>query len=540
MNLDDLRDQPEGALIETDLCIAGSGPAGLSLAKEFEGSSVRVLVLESGGLTLEPPTQALYEIENVGALRWIDQEVVRVRLFGGTSQVWSGRCAPFSPIDFEPRAWIPGSGWPLDPRSLDSYLDRAGAYLGLGPNVYDERLWARLGVRRPPAIGASTQLRSEFWQFSTTPGRPTEPRNFSDGFLAEAAPNVRVLLHANVTHITTNGSGTRLESLELSTLEGKRATVRPRVLVLCCGGIENARLLLASNRVLSAGVGNAHDQVGRCLMDHPLCQIGAFERPDGRDVRDLFGHYWLDDVTGRHVFLHGLALNRQIQANEQLLNCAAFIEEYPDEASSWLALRQLRTTWRSQRSIPALFRGATRVAARPQEILAGVSRRYLRRRPPLIKASRLVMHCMVEQPPDPQSRVTLSERKDALGMPLSRIDWQRSDLERRTVRRFAGLVRDELTRLGISTPSLPAWLQDERAEWVSCFADKAHPMGTTRMSADPRRGVVDPHGQVHGVEGLYIAGSSVFPTSGTANPTLMLMALTVRLADRLKATVLGP
>ena len=145
----------------------------------------------------------------------------------------------------------------------------------------------------------------------------------------------------------------------------------------------------------------------------------------------------------------------------------------------------------------------------------------------------LRLSCAVEQRPDPASRVTLADRVDRFGMPLSRIDWRIDSQEQHTVRRTAELVGEGLQRLGLDGLALDEWVRDG-AGFPPTFADAAHPTGTTRMADEPRQGVVDRQGQVHGVQGLYVAGSSTFPTSGHANPTLMIVALAIRMADHLK------
>jgi choline dehydrogenase-like flavoprotein len=147
-----------------------------------------------------------------------------------------------------------------------------------------------------------------------------------------------------------------------------------------------------------------------------------------------------------------------------------------------------------------------------------------------------VLDCIVEQRPDPDSRLSLSDRTDCLGLPIARLDWRISDQERETVATFGNLICKEFQRIGLANPKLADWAKHRRLD-DSRFVDVCHPTGTTRMASDARSGVVDTHCQVHGTEGLYIAGSSVFPTTGHANPTLMIVALAIRLADRLKQTL---
>lgn len=519
--------------IKADLCIVGSGPAGLSIAREFIGTSVNVLVVESGSKDEDPETQSLYQIENVGVPRELNHTVNRYRIVGGTSHIWTGRCAPFDELDFQPRSWVPYSGWSITRRSLDRYLERAGENLGIGPHCYDERLWEQFKVSRPASSLDEALVKSVFWQFSKHHANPSEPARFGQGFMPDNVPNISLLMNANVTHLNTNAEGTRLESIEVTSLNGKQATIHATAIVLCCGGIENARLLLASNRIVPHGVGNQNDLVGRFLMDHPGCVLGSFDPIAAKQVRDRFGHYWLDNAKGRHVYAHGIALSHELQRKEQLLNCAAYLETIVAEDDPWRAVKSLKEALDSGRITPQAYRSAIAVLTQPYAIGYGLYRRYLRNRPTIYKAERVDLHCLVEQRPDPDSRVTLSQKRDRLGMPLSRINWKISEQERQSVRRLAHLICEEFDRLNLPKPVLSDWL-DQKEGWEPNFSDRAHPTGTTRMADDPKQGVVDSNSQVHGVEGLFIAGSSVFPTAGYANPTLMIVAMSLRLADWLK------
>lgn len=552
MKWHDLRSFDDGVTIETDLCIVGSGPAGLSIAKEFAGTGIQVWVVESGGRDEDSELQTLYEIESVGAPRVMQQDIIRYRIFGGTSHIWSGRCAPFDETDFAPRDWVPYSGWSLTRQDLDPYLARAGENLGLGPHCYTEDLWQQFQVDRPLPLLDSCLLEPAFWQSSKSLHNSKLPARFGQAFLPDA-PNLNVLLHANVTHIDTHETGRKVEAIEVTTLEGRQAWVKAKAIVLCCGGIENARLLLASNRILPSGVGNEHDTVGRYLMDHPGCVIGEFNPRRSGKVQDRFGQYWLDNERGRHVYLHGMKLSPELQAKEGLLNCAAFLEEYKAADDPWTAIRRVRTAlkdrgtasedsvaqamfWRKDASDSAqrsIYADIAAVAAQPHRVGQGLYRRLKKHRPPIAKASAVQLYCLVEQRPDPNSRVTLSDKKDRLGMPISRTDWRISRQEKQTVQRMGRLVQQEFQRMGLPQPQLADWLNDLDNDFP--FTDRAHPIGTTRMSVNPREGVVNDRGQVHDVEGLYIAGSSVFPTAGHANPTLMIVALAIRLADHLKA-----
>ena len=535
MQILDLNELANESLVDADLCVVGSGPAGVSIAKEFAGARTNVVVLESGGLADELDTQSLYDIVSVGAPRAIKQESLRRRILGGSSHIWTGRCAPFFDLDFEPRPWVPFSGWPLTRRSLEPYLERAGINLGLGPNRYDETLWQQFKVDRPTPTLDEQYLEPMFWQFSRNPLNPKEPARFGQNILRSNATNLRVLLHANATHINTNPEGTRFESVEVRSLGGKRARIRSKALALCCGGIENARLLLSSNRLIPRGLGNRYDLVGRFLMDHITCVMGYFDPTDAAEVRARFGQYWLDNDGARSVYLHGLALSRDVQRKEQLLNGHAYLEEYDvADDDPWSALGRLRASLASQIAMKQTYQDAKICLTHAGEICRGIYRRQIKHRPQLTRVKRVELQCILEQTPDPESRVILSRnRTDALGMPLSEINWKMSERERLTAWRMNQLIGQEFRRLQLPTPRPTPWLDEER-NWRSYFVERAHPSGTTRMSSDEKQGVVDPNCQVHGVEGVFVSGSSVFPTSGAANPTLMVVTMALRLSDWLK------
>ena len=530
-DLDLLRDDEK---LEVDLCIVGSGPAGLSIATELANLNIRVLLLEGGGLDEEPEYQTLYDIESIGRPRQIDQSIIRSRGFGGTSRIWTGRCAPFDALDFEPRPWISRSGWPFARTDFEPYLERAAEKLGLAPARYDESLWSEFRVSRPSPPLDERLLKPMFWQFSRSPRN--QQGSIDVGLdLTHARPNnVQVLLHANVTQINTSPDGGRFESVEIRSLRGRAATVHSKVLVLCAGGIENARLLLSSNRTFVDGLGNQNDLVGRFLMDHTDAKIWDLDQTSAQKLLSRFGTYWLDKGRDRHVFLHGAGLSPEIQAKEQLLNCHAYIEQFGFAADDpWLAARRLIPAVRSRKWSRSGAEDARLVFKGLGELSKGFYRRAFAHRPQRLRADRFELRFILEQAPDPASRITLSSKKDALGMPTVKIDWKISDLERQTAKRMGQLLHEEFGRLKLPALQAPAWL-DDLNEWVSRCSEKAHPTGATRMSISPKEGVVNENCQVHGVEGLYVSGSSVFPTSGAANPTLMIVAISIRLADWLK------
>ena len=309
--------------------------------------------------------------------------------------------------------------------------------------------------------------------------------------------------------------------------------------MLCCGGVENARLLLASNRLLPKGVGNQNDLVGRFLMDHIDCPIGSYDPIAANEMRSRFGHYWIDDRDGRHVYEHGLALNQSIQQQDELLNCHAFVLALdPVSNDPWNAFKWLTS---ARRAYPNMLSDSKDVLTGAVVIGRGLHRRYFKHRPQLERQIRNELHIILEQAPDPASRVTLSEdKRDALGMPISRLHWPKliqPVWNDETAARSSQLIFQELKRLRLllsrtrwsGQPNNPTGFSYWRREKLIRRAPPGCPIALKKES-------IDRHCQVHGVTGLFIAGSSVFPTAGAANPTLMIVAMALRLADRLKAT----
>lgn len=528
MTILDIRDVPKDVDLPVDVCVVGSGPAGMTVARELAAAGRRVTVLESGGAVDSGEAGDLSTIESTGAPRVMDQTLVRARGLGGTSRVWSGRLATFDAQDFQRRSWVPYSGWPLDRDELGRYFERSADVLG-GPvadnNARSHHADRALGVLPTfdPAV-----LTPYFWTFSSDPDRPGDFLWFGRDADRCRRSDIEFIVNATVTQLVTDPVGNAVVAVEVASPDGRARTFVPEVVILCAGGIENARLLLSSNRVHGAGVGNQHDQVGRYLMDHPRGPFGSYSGVDGDQVARLFANVQLESagrISRRRTATVGLALSPDVQEAEELLNCSlwAVPQRSPHDALSILLSAA------AQRSLPSVASHVARAARGAPGIAHGLIDTAVRHRSPRRLLDRLDLYCMVEQGPDPSSRITLSARRDRLGVPIARVDWKIGACEARTVRRTAELFVSEMARLGQPVPDLAEMIADASAPFS--FPDIAHPTGTTRMSRDPRLGVVDENCRVHGIANLYVAGSSVFPTSGHANPTQMIVAMALRLAD---------
>jgi choline dehydrogenase-like flavoprotein len=273
----DFRGNEQAAETPSDVCIVGAGAAGIPLARRLAASGRSVCVLESGGLQYEQETQNLYLGENVG-MDYYDLEESRLRFFGGTTRIWGGRCALLNHIDFEHRDWVPNSGWPIDRAVIDTYYRQAHDQFELDEFNYEESVWTSLGIDDPQFD--PLKIQAALWRFDELTERygPSRCQDLfarcQDLFDSE---QIRILLHANVTHIQASDDGRHVESVVVRTLGGGERSVAARYFVLAAGAIENPRLMLSSNDVEKTGLGNSHDQVGRYFMEHPVGRIARVD-----------------------------------------------------------------------------------------------------------------------------------------------------------------------------------------------------------------------------------------------------------------------
>lgn len=510
-----------------DVCIVGTGPAGATISAELAQSGLRVTILESGGFERLPESDELDRIENVGRPRVENQWAVRNRVVGGSSFTWGGRGAPFDEIDFEKRSWIPHSGWPYGLSELGPYLERSASHLGLATGVgfSDERFWEIAPAARYPITPDTSLIRPMYWQFSRDPNEsyPFEYMRFGRDLVERLGPTQTLVTGATVLRIEP-GSSNRVVFADPV---GNERTLVASTIVLCAGGIENTRILLASNSANSAGLGNENDLVGRYLMDHPRGSTATFSTADSRVLQ----RYLLRHTAQGRLFRAGFRLSPEVQRAEGLVNAAAWLGEVVAPDDPWAGMRDLLRGGSSR------VDAAKSIGRNLNYVARGIGDYYIRGNGVPRKLAEIHLDIMCEQRPDPDSRITLSDQVDRFGSRIPRIDWKIHPDEPRSVRRLAELVAQEFGRMGLPVPQLDEWVLDG-ADFPPNWVDVAHPTGTTRMADDPREGVVDRDGQVHGAPGVFVAGSSVFPTAGHCNPTQMIVALSIRTADAIRKRAL--
>jgi choline dehydrogenase-like flavoprotein len=525
-----------GSRLGVDVCVIGAGPAGLTVARKLAGAGAEVAILESGGVgytkSLREPwrvaRQHLRGAQGLSSGKTLGQPYTllrfsRARAFGGSTNALLGhglQTRPLDPVDFEERAGVAHSGWPIGYPEVAAYLEEAQAACGLAPDSYEAAPWqVRTGLGGFDLEG--TALESTV--FRNAPG---------GHFASQAAEfgtheRVRVVTDATVVRLETSRDGDEVRAAHARTLGGERFAVEAPLFVLATGALENARLLLVSNDRDPRGLGNEHDVVGRYFMEHPQVTLGFWE-PTAEALDRL------DFYETRHV--DGEAITGQLRIRDEelrrrgLLNGAFELHPMARTAASagWQAVNLVRRSLQHRNRVHGAV-GAIGTALRHAPEIAGHVRSRRRGGGDRV----ILVEVMAEQQPNHESRVRLGRRIDRVGMPETVLDWRLSATDFASMRGAAAVLDEALRSRELGRFESALEVADER---VPVFGNW-HQMGTTRMHADPREGVVDGDCRVHGVGNLYVGGSSVFTTGGCSNPTLTIVALAARLADALSGAL---
>ncbi len=535
---------------EADFCIIGSGPAGISLALELIASGKKIVML-TGGLSKETLTNRNF---HKGIVDPIDshEELTefRRRAFGGASIAWGGRCIPYDPIDFEERSWIPFSGWPFGYDTMIPYYKRASYLCKVGTFEFDAHKVFPNAQKEIIENFDDATIHSRHLE------RWSPPVNFAKEYkhILEKAANISVLMDAHLKEIKTEIAKDEVSSVT-AYIKNKHITIVAKNYVLATGGIENARLLLASkNKHHPQGIGNQNDVVGRYYMSH-IDGVCLKLAPDNR--KNLVFDFETDPsgVLVRRRW----AISKEAQKENKMGNAIFFLQSSPDKFSDPLLsltfiakfiltlLRDktasgIRSKWEAekqliQKHLKIVFtKGWKQI---PKFIKIARQRTQKRKLPfilPSVNAPYLGLYFQSEQIPNPKSRITLSEKEnDVLGMPRAQVSIAFEEIDKKTIIEahkifIKAYERNNLGKFDMTISELSTFIHNT----ISKFSSKSHHLGATRMSENEKLGVVDSNCKVHGMNNLYIAGSSVFPTSSHANPTFTIVALAVKLAEFLK------
>lgn len=519
----DLRRNELPSAFAVDVCLVGAGAAGISLALQLSRAGLSVALVESGALEPEAERQVL----NKGHVHGTAYEGLvsgRARALGGATRLWYGQCIRYDPIDFATRPWVKYSGWPISLAELDSGYEEAERFFHIGGEVYDARVYEKFDLPRPALDEDLSRMCFTVYTPDVDLGRIYLPT-------LRKADRLTVVLNATVMEVSTNDAGTCATGVTMALPNGGNGKVQARAVVLCGGGLENARLLLLSNKVKPSGLGNDRDLVGRFLQDHPNGQTATLKTDNAVRISELFSLLY----KGPLRYFPKFALSPARQEALQVLNANGhFVFEYPED-SGLGAAKELFRSLRHRRIPEEAMKHVRAILLDLPSTLAAGKRFLVDRKSPLGTPSRIRFQCYLEQEPDPESRVQLSEELDSLGQRRLRVSWKLKEIERRTLAGLTTAMVSQVQHLGYGELRPDDWLEDRHADWQCRLVEAYHPIGTTRMGAAPFSGVVDRNCEVFGTSGLFVAGSSVFPTSGFANPTLTIVALALRLGHHLQS-----
>ncbi len=489
-----------------DVCIVGSGPAGLALALSLSTKGYRVAVMEGGGEMVTHESQDIYDGDIVGT-DYYPLDVTRLRFIGGSSNHWIGYCRPIDAHDFEPQPYLPISGWPIGKADLDPYRPAVDAFFKLEPDTPPD----------PSPFGADDgPFDAIRFRFSGVQSVADANRS-----AVEASQNLHLFLNANLVDITLDYRHQTVSGLTFRSFERDDPfEVQAPIYVLCMGGLENPRALLNANKQVAAGIGNVHDLVGRHFTEHPHHTLGriVLEQP----------------MRGRQFFSPKPAFMQE----QQILNFGLrFIADVGERSFSAELMRSVAC------SAPFMERLAEAVRGSRMRCNDGGLMTYIDEQLDRDALHGAKLRCAAEQAVNRDSRVRLSAtRTDRFGLPRIELDWKINEIDTRTIKTAAVEFGKLLAERNVGRLKLDPWLLEDPITFPGIDEGAEvgghHHMCTTRMSDDPRQGVVDRNCRVHDMDNLYIGGCSTFATGGHANPTYTITQLALRLADHLGDLVL--
>jgi hypothetical protein len=514
----------------------------MALALEFDRLGREVLVLESGGEEVDAAASEAFRAQIVDPDRHAPMEIAVVRALGGTSWTWGGRCVAYDDIDWMRREFVTDARWPVSHDEIRPYYKRATEYLLCGSDAFTLPYKRRL-------TGGMTLDGVERWARTSRIILEHRERMLASG-------RIRLSLKSTVTGLNLSADGKRVESLSVSTPAGQRI-VKARRVVLAMGGVETTRLLLNTQRRWPGHFGGVDGPLGRYYMGHISGKIASIVFNDPAAIADL--DFKLDG-SGAY-YRRRFMLTAEAQMEHRVLNTAFWPDNPPlydpGHGSGALSAVFLALAFppAGRRLLPEAIRLAHtgpkpyKLAAHLQNAVLGAPRgakdiyrilrdRFVKRpkKPGFLVANRggkYALHYHAEQVPHPESRITLGSEVDAFSMRRAVIDLRFTEQDVQSAIDSHRVLDDALRANGIGR--LEYWHPAEqlRERVYAQAADGFHQVGTTRMGEDPTTSVVDANLKVHGLDNLYVASSSVFPTTGQANSTLLAVAFAVRLAERL-------
>lgn len=507
----DARQLENGSVLEGDVCIIGTGAAGISMALQFNNTPHKVILLEGGGFEYEDSTQELMGGQQTGQ-KYYPLKSTRLHYFGGTTGHWGGFCSFFDPVAFSKRDWVSLSGWPITQQTLMPFYERANKILEIKDFNYNADEWMKNDKELIPLGVDRSVFWHKIWRFSP-------PTRFGQRYRTDIleSKNIHLYTYAHASIIDATENGKEVSQITIKNTAGKTHTVKAKYFIMACCAIQNTRLLLNSNKQAAAGLGNDNGNVGRYFMEH--AEVKAAE-------------FWLKEKTPFLIYENykgnmraELAMTPETQARYKVLNgIISFNPLYiSSKMPTYIQAWQSDDPRKNEKAMADSYAKADEGGGRIKRLF----------KPWKPEGYSVVIR--LEQAPNPDSRVTLIDEKDALGIPKVKLNWILGEQEKYSARKIYEIFGQQIGKAGIGRVKLLFNLLDEKDTSMPENTSAGwHHMGTTRMSDDPKTGVVDAHCKVHGINNLFIASSSCFPTGGGVNPTMTIVALSLRVADHVK------
>lgn len=487
-----------------DICIIGGGIAGITLAMYLK-KDLDILLLEAGGMDYSEESQEIYRGKNVGH-EYFNLDDCRGRWLGGSSNLWGGWCAPLSSCDFKKRDFVKHSGWPIDKTDLDPYEEEAKLITNL-PKKF----------RLVKYKGWSDILENSDKNFNGFNFQWTAPfgLNFRDKYKSELEnrSNITCFVNANLTDMTLSDDLSSIKNIEIKNYRNSVFNVNSKTYILATGGIENARLLLNFNKQCKNGIGNDNDLVGRFFAEHPHFNTGDFIMDD--HIASIFASNKVEKSNEFRTTY--LIPSEEFQNNDKVLNVG------------------LRVT---PNLYPYSYSHSFKEKLRNAICSTDWSKKILNEQK--IGCTKYDGHIKIaaESAPNPESRVTIGPEVDKFGLKKTVLNWQLLELDKLTFKKTTIRIAELFVKQNLGRVKIQDWVLSDGTKFPGRPQELGgnHHMGTTRMGATPSEGVVDKNQKVFDIDNLYIAGSSVFPTTGHVNPTFTIIQMCLRLADHLNTS----
>ncbi len=502
---------------KVQVLIIGSGAAGLSLALKFEKLNIPSLIVEGGGIELNEKSQEIYKGEIVSKHKLAHGlDGSRLRFLGGSTNCWAGLCGELDEEDFLERDWIKSSGWPILKKDLNAYYDEASIFLDID----------RKKIKDPETHAGITSLPG----FETRALYSTSIGSFGFSFIDHLKKSnlISVYLDANCTKINTNLNNQYLiDSITIASLEGIKRNIKPTYTILCCGGIENARLLLNTETNSSPAIGNYHNILGKYFSEHPIAPCATVIGPKGK-VFNMKQNWHQKNNIMKPYYKVPFEIQKKLKISNSTIH---FFEQEDEFSENDLAAIKLYRLLNDNKNLKFDRNDLINLIKNPIDIFKTYFQ--IKKR----KKTRTAVRFQLEQTPNIQSRIYLSNEIDKLGLRKVKLNWVFNEIERKTVDLLMAFTADALQKNRIGTLKMDFQLYKFNQSLPFDLRGGQHHCGTTRMAKTPNKGVVDENLKVFGKSNLFVCGSSVYPTNSWVNPTFTIVALSLRLADHISEII---